>query len=57
MIADRYWSGGAMLAIVGPQSSRMKKRGSDPWGRFAWTDMRGTRDEGILKISAYRVTQ
>ena len=52
-----YHPGGAMLAVVGPQCGRMQQRGSDPWGRFAWTTMRGGRDEGLLIISAYRVCQ
>ena len=34
-----------------------EKRGSDPWGRFALTETRGTRDEGIVTFSAYRVSQ
>ena len=46
-----------MLAIVGKQTGRMMKTGTYPWGRFAWTEMRGERDEGILVISAYRVCQ
>ena len=46
-----------MLVVVGPQCGRMQKRGSDPWGRFTWTEMRGGRDEEILVISAYRVSQ
>ena len=46
-----------MLAVTGAQTGRMMKRGSDPWGRFAWTEMRGARDEGLLVISAYRVSQ
>ena len=54
---DGYQPGGSMLAVVGPQCGRMQKRGSDPWGRFSWTEMRGGRDEGILVISAYRVSQ
>ena len=35
-----------MLVVVGPQCGRMQKRGSDPWGRFTWTEMRGGMDEG-----------
>ena len=46
-----------MLTAVGPQQGRIQNSGSDPWGRFAWFTMRGTRDEGILVISAYRVSQ
>ena len=46
-----------MLAIVGKQTGRMIKTGTDPWGRFAWSELRGERDKGILVISAYRVSQ
>jgi len=46
-----------MLAVVGLQCGRMQKRGSNPWGRFTWTEMRGGRVEGILVISTYRVSQ
>ena len=54
---DGYQPGGSMIAVVGPQVGRMIKTGSDPWGRFTWTEMRGERDEGILVVSAYRVSQ
>ncbi|KAL7524511.1 hypothetical protein ACHAXR_001597, partial [Thalassiosira sp. AJA248-18] len=46
-----------MLAVVGPQVGRMQQTGSDPWGRFTWTELSGQRDEVILVISAYRVSQ
>ena len=52
-----YQPGGAMLAIVGKQTGRMIKTGTDPWGCFAWSEMRGERDKGILVILAYRVCQ
>ena len=35
----------------------MNKSGSDPWGRFVWSEMRGEIDEGILVISTYQVSQ
>ena len=35
----------------------MTKTGSNHWGQFAWSEMRGERDEGILIISAYRNSQ
>ena len=38
-----------MFAVVGPQSGRIKGQVINPWGRFAWTKMRGTRDEVILE--------
>ena len=54
---DGYQPGGSMLSAVGPQAGRVRKTGSDPWGRFAWAEMIGQRDEGWLVISAYRVSQ
>ena len=56
-VEEGYQPGGSMLAVVGPQVGRMMKSGSDPWGRFTWTEIRGERDEGILVISAYQVSQ
>ncbi len=56
-VTEGYQPGGSMLAVVGPQKGRVMNTGHDPWGRFAWTEMRGSRDEGILVISAYRVCQ
>ena len=38
-----YQPGGVMLAIVGKQTGRMIKTGTDPWGRFAWSEIRGKR--------------
>jgi len=55
--ATGYQPGGAILTVVGKQTVRMIKTGTDPWGRFAWSELRGERDEGILVISAYRVSQ
>ena len=46
-----------MIATVGPQCGRIGRTGSDPWGRFSWQEMKGSRDEGILVIDAYRVSQ
>ena len=46
-----------MLTIVRKQTGRMIKTGTYPWGRFAWSEMMGERDEGILIISACRVSQ
>ena len=45
-----------MLAVVIRQTGQMAKTGSDPWGCFAWSEMRGEGDEGMLIISAYRVS-
>ena len=33
----------------------MNRTGSNPWGQFAWSEMRGERDEGVIIISAYWV--
>ena len=46
-----------MLAVVIRQTGQMAKTGSDPWDHSTWLEMRGERDEGILAISAYRVSQ
>ena len=54
---DGYQPGGSMIAVTGPQVGRIQRSGSDPWGRFAWTELIGSRDEGILVISGYRVSQ
>ena len=56
-VEDGYHPGGTMTAIVGNQVGRIGKTGSDPWGRFTWTEMIGERNEGILVICAYRVSQ
>ena len=54
---DGYQPGGSMLAVTGTQVGRILESGSDPWGRFTWIEMKGTRDNGLLVISAYRVSQ
>ena len=54
---DGYQPGGSMLTAVGPQGGRITQTGSDPWGRYSWMLLRGERDEGLLVISAYRVSQ
>ena len=45
------------MVTVSRQMGRIVHIGSDPWGRFTWTELRGGRDEDILEISAYRVSQ
>ena len=35
----------------------MQRSGSDPWGWCTLTELRGGRDQGILVIPAYRVSQ
>ena len=42
-----------MIVVVRRQTVHMTKTGTDPWGRFVWSEMRGKQDEGILVISAY----
>ena len=56
-VEEGYQPGGTMTAIVGNQVGRIVQTGSDPWGRFTWTEMTGERGEGILVICAYRVSQ
>lgn len=50
-----YQPGGTLLTINGRTTGRMTLSGKDPWGRFCWYRLRGSRDEGVLIISAYRV--
>ena len=38
---DGYQPGGSMMAVVVCQAGRVVKTGSDPWGRFTWTELRG----------------
>jgi hypothetical protein len=54
---DGYLPGGVMQAIVGHHNGRVRQRAADRWGRFTWATMRGSRDEGIVIITAYRVCQ
>jgi hypothetical protein len=52
-----YQPGGNLLSITGDNVGRISKTGQDPMGQFAWSTMRGKRDEGILVIVAYRICQ
>ena len=52
-----YQPGGNMLTVVGRQTGRMARMGSDTRGWFAWSEMQGKHDEGILVISVYRFSQ
>ena len=54
---EGYLPGGSMLIATGTQAGRISSQGSDDWGRYAWMTLEGKRDEGILVISAYRVSQ
>lgn len=49
-----YMAGGTMLSLHGRVLGRIVSTGSDKWGRFTWTTLRGSRDEGIVVINAYR---
>ena len=50
-----YQAGGTLLTLHSKTKGRVLEQGSDPLGRFCWMTLRGSRDEGILIISAYRV--
>lgn len=52
-----YQPGGVMLALSGKTTGRHIKGFSDPWGRYAYTKLRGSRGEGVIVIAAYRVCQ
>lgn len=54
---SNYQPGGTLLTIHGNSVGRIAASGTDPWGRFCWTQLRGRRDEGVVIISAYRVCQ
>ena len=51
----KYTPGGNLLTINGHNTGRKISSGTDKWGRFCWTTLRGGRDEGIIVINAYRV--
>lgn len=50
-----YQPGGNLLTITGHTTGHITTHGSDPWGRFCWSRLQGSRDEGILLVTAYRV--
>lgn len=49
-----YMAGGTLLSLHGRVLGRIESTGSDKWGRFCYTTLRGSRDEGIVVINAYR---
>lgn len=51
----KFTSGGNLLNINGHNTGRRITSGTDKWGRFCWTTLRGGRDEGVIVINAYRV--
>ena len=52
-----YQPGGVMQTINGHTTGRITNFGVDKYGRYAWHALRGSRDEGVLVITAYRVCQ
>ncbi|KAL3784917.1 hypothetical protein ACHAWO_001204 [Cyclotella atomus] len=49
-----YMAGGTLLSINGRTKGRIVETGSDKWGRFCFTTLRGARDEGVVVINGYR---
>ena len=54
---SEYSHGGTIFGVVGNQAGRVLNSHADKWGRFSWVTLQGTRDEGILLITMYRVPQ
>ena len=52
---SNFQAGGTLLTLHSKAKGRVLEQGSDTLGRFCWMTLRGTRDEGLLVISAYRV--
>ena len=50
-----YLPGGNLLTLNGRITGRVSSSGTDSLGRFCWYTLRGSRDEGILLLVAYRV--
>lgn len=50
-----YQAGGTLLCTHGPHLGRITDQGSDPFGRFCWQKFQGTRGEGVVFFSGYRV--
>ena len=50
---DPYHPGGNMLVLTGRAAIRGRTSGKDKLGRFCWHTMIGSRDEGVVIISAY----
>jgi hypothetical protein len=49
-----FMAGGTLLSLHGKVIGRVVEAEADKWGRFCWTTLRGSCDEGILLINAYR---
>ena len=50
-----YQAGGTLLCTHGPHVGRIVDQGADPLGRFCWQKFLGTRGEGVVFFSGYRV--
>ena len=53
----KFQPGGVLQTINGCAVGRIAASGVDKYGRFAWQTLNGSRDEGIVVITAYRVCQ
>jgi hypothetical protein len=54
---SEYQPGGVLTAVVGRLTGRVEKTYSDPWGRFTLVRLRGSRSEGVVLLTVYRVCQ
>ena len=52
---SQYQAGGTLLCTHGPHIGRVVDQGSDPFGRFCWQKLQGSRGEGVVFFSGYRV--
>jgi hypothetical protein len=52
-----YLPGGVATVARGKVCGRVQQRGSDKWGRFTWTALRGRKDTGVIMVNGYRVCQ
>ena len=52
-----YQPGGVMAALTGKVTGRSMSTYRDPMGRFVYFKLQSSRGEGIILISAYRVSQ
>jgi hypothetical protein len=54
---SNYQPGGVMQIVRGTAFGRITSNGTDKLGRYSWHCLAGSRDEGIVVITAYRVCQ
>ena len=52
-----YQPGGCMIIINGPLAGRVRKTGSDKYGRWCWTDLEGKAGRKCKIYSVYMVSQ